>query len=293
MALDFESHGRKIADFGRNAVSVQQHQRAFVELIPQFDHSTSSMARAVLVGSTLDYQYTAFLDFATGPTAGVTCIVHFRSTHASLTRLSLPRTLMTSGWTTASLMIEPPKPASYFSIFLRMFSSCSVKVLRSLASRVQSKKSYWDGSLASVSATPSLTCEQPDVTKHKPTTTAIGNFNVGFRGCFASVAAKSGATRAGQWLQTSSISTRKPFGMRGGVSPSYLLHHGHGAPAAPHPQALGPSHGLPGWTSHTQPISWQSVHFIVDYCCLPLMQARMKPFGLPDILALPPLKPRC
>jgi hypothetical protein len=35
-----------------------------------------------------------------------------------------------------------------------------------------------------------------------------------------------------------------------------------GAPAAPPGQAFGPSHGLPGWSAHTQPISWQSVHFI-------------------------------
>jgi hypothetical protein len=43
-----------------------------------------------------------------------------------------------------------------------------------------------------------------------------------------------------------SISTKNPSGMRGGVSSSYWLHHGHGAPAAPQEQAFGPLHGLPG-----------------------------------------------
>src|SRR5665213_2623580 len=44
------------------------------------------------------------------------------------------------------------------------------------------------------------------------------------------------------------------------------LHSGHGAPHPPHPpqpHACGPSHGLPGWLTLTQPMSWQRVHFIV------------------------------
>jgi hypothetical protein len=36
-------------------------------------------------------------------------------------------------------------------------------------------------------------------------------------------------------------------------------------PAPPQPQAAAPSHGIAGWLSHTQKLSWQTVHvmFIV------------------------------
>jgi hypothetical protein len=61
-----------------------------------------------------------------------------------------------------------------------------------------------------------------------------------------------------------SILTKKPSGIRGVVSVSYLLHHGHGAPTAPQGQAFGPFHGLPRWVSQTQPMSWQRVHFIAS-----------------------------
>jgi hypothetical protein len=71
-----------------------------------------------------------------------------------------------------------------------------------------------------------------------------------------------------------SISTKKPAGIRGGVSSSYWLHQGHGAPAAPQGQAFGPSHGLPGWDSHTHPMSWQRVHLIISEFALNLL-----PFG--------------
>jgi methyl-accepting chemotaxis protein len=37
------------------------------------------------------------------------------------------------------------------------------------------------------------------------------------------------------------------------------------APAAPQPQAFGPSHGFPGWDSQTQPTSWQRVHFMAKF----------------------------
>jgi hypothetical protein len=48
------------------------------------------------------------------------------------------------------------------------------------------------------------------------------------------------------------ISTTKPSGISGMASSSGRLQTGQGAPAAPQPQARGPSQGLSVWTSHTQ-----------------------------------------
>jgi hypothetical protein len=55
----------------------------------------------------------------------------------------------------------------------------------------------------------------------------------------------------------------KPDGSRGRSPSAGTLHAGQGTPAAPQPQAAGPSHGIAGWLSHTQKVSWQTVHVMV------------------------------
>jgi hypothetical protein len=58
------------------------------------------------------------------------------------------------------------------------------------------------------------------------------------------------------------ISISKPSGMRGAPPSSGTLQSEQGIPGAPQPQAFGPLHGLPGWVSQTQPMSWHRLHFI-------------------------------
>jgi hypothetical protein len=66
-----------------------------------------------------------------------------------------------------------------------------------------------------------------------------------------------------QWRQPSlSTSVLKPDGIRGLAASFTALHIGHGAPAPPQPQACGPSHGLSGCLSQTQPQSSQRAHFM-------------------------------
>jgi hypothetical protein len=57
-----------------------------------------------------------------------------------------------------------------------------------------------------------------------------------------------------------SNSVLKPLGARG--SSSLALHRGHGAPAPPQSQARSPWKSRSGWSSHTQPQSSQTAHFI-------------------------------
>jgi hypothetical protein len=59
-----------------------------------------------------------------------------------------------------------------------------------------------------------------------------------------------------------SNSVLKPFGARGSVPSSLVLHCGHGAPAPPQSQARSPWNGRSGCASHTQPQSSQTAHFI-------------------------------
>jgi hypothetical protein len=47
------------------------------------------------------------------------------------------------------------------------------------------------------------------------------------------------------------------------LTSSGQLHRPHGAPAAPQPQALGPSQARRMWVSHTQRVPSQRVHLIV------------------------------
>ena len=71
-----------------------------------------------------------------------------------------------------------------------------------------------------------------------------------------------------------SIIVRYPGGISGGSWPIVRLHTGHGIPAPPRWQAssrsLAPSHGLSGWSSHTQRAPPQTSHSEVSISPHPL-----------------------
>src|ERR1043166_4650306 len=71
-----------------------------------------------------------------------------------------------------------------------------------------------------------------------------------------------------------SIIVRYPGGISGGSLPTVRLHTKHGIPAPPQWQAssrsLAPSHGLSGWSSHTQRAPPQTSHSDVPISPCPL-----------------------
>ena len=71
-----------------------------------------------------------------------------------------------------------------------------------------------------------------------------------------------------------SIIVRYPGGISGGSWPTVRLHTEHGIPAPPQWQAssrsLAPSHGLSGWSSHTQRAPPQTSHSDVSISPRPL-----------------------
>jgi hypothetical protein len=72
-----------------------------------------------------------------------------------------------------------------------------------------------------------------------------------------------------------SIIVRYPGGISGGSWPTVRLHTEHGIPAPPQWQAssrsLAPSHGLSGWSSHTQRAPPQTSHSDVSISPRPLL----------------------
>jgi hypothetical protein len=72
------------------------------------------------------------------------------------------------------------------------------------------------------------------------------------------------------------LSSTKPAGIRGGVSPSLGLQIVQGIPAEPQPHARSPSHGRSGWLLQTQP---EPSHFQQTMTNPPILRAPLPHVG--------------